>query len=283
MTLKLPTTDSYAITHQGNVRSHNEDACLDLPQRGVWVVADGMGGHAQGDYASQLIVQKVQSLGEFDRPSDKIDALEQTLQGVNTHLFTKSSSAPEPTIIGSTVVALAAFDRFGVFTWAGDSRAYRLRDGTLAQVTRDHSEVQDLVDQGLVKAEEAELHPQANVVTRAVGGTSELYLDYRLTELAKGDRFLLCSDGLFKDVPETEIAELLGKGNAASCAQGLIDVVLGRECRDNVTVIIVDIEALPAATAADEEPAEEDVPGEDSADEPSSDPDRTEPPSTEVE
>jgi len=234
------SVDSVAFTHQGNVRDHNEDACVDIGKRGLWVVADGMGGHEQGDYASQLIVERVRDFPELDRPSEIVDLLEERLVGVNRHLFQKSQAGPQPVVIGSTVVALSVFDRFGLLVWAGDSRAYRLREGTLERVSRDHSEVQTLVDQGLVLPEDAESHPQANVITRAVGGLEDLYLDYELRELEPGDRYLLCSDGLYKDLTDLELEERLKVGSAEEAAMDLLNTALSRECSDNVTVVVVD-------------------------------------------
>ena len=145
-----------------------------------------------------------------------------------------------PLLIGSTVAALLAFDRYCVTVWAGDSRVYLLRENKLSMVSRDHSEVQNLVDQGLVAAEDAESHPQANIITRAVGGAESLYLDYVLRELTDGDRFLICSDGLFKDVTEPEIQQFLDKGSCAEASKTLLDLALSRECKDNVTVVVVD-------------------------------------------
>jgi serine/threonine protein phosphatase PrpC len=231
---------SSALSHQGNVRDHNEDSCLDNGARGLWVVADGMGGHDHGDYASQLIVERLQHVPPADRPSEFIDSVENTLMEVNQHLYDKSMQGEEPSVIGSTVVALLAFDRYCVTAWVGDSRAYVLHKGRLAQVSRDHSEVQSLVDQGLVRAEDAESHPKANVITRAVGGAEYLYVDFELREIAGGDRYLLCSDGLFKDINEDEIADYLGRGDCEEAAASLLELALSRTCNDNVTVVVVD-------------------------------------------
>ena len=158
----------------------------------------------------------------------------------NRHLYDKSIEGEQPTVIGSTVAALLAFGRYCVTVWAGDSRVYLLRGGDLTMVSRDHSEVQDLVDQGLVKPEDAESHPQANVITRAVGGQESLFLDYVLRELDVGDRFLICSDGLYKDITEPEITQHLREGNCVEASKALLDLALSRECNDNVTVLVVD-------------------------------------------
>jgi protein phosphatase len=241
---------SNAITNQGNVRDHNEDACLDAGDRGFWVVADGMGGHDFGDYASELIVERLGTIPELVRPSEFVNRVEDELLAVNRHLFDKSMEGEEPSVIGSTVVVLLAFERFCVSVWAGDSRIYRLRDGQLSRVTRDHSEVQNLVEQGLVKEEDAESHPQANVITRAVGGADSLFLDYRLDELAPDDRFLLCSDGLYKDITDAEIGDELTRGDCRETSESLLALALSRECNDNVTVLVVDFAATGVADAS---------------------------------
>lgn len=244
---------SAGSTSQGNVRDHNEDACLDSGDSGLWVVADGMGGHESGDYASQLIVDRLREVPAVERPSERVNRVEDELLDINRHLYDKSMEGEQPTVIGSTVVVLMAFERFCVAAWAGDSRIYRLRDNHLSRVSRDHSEVQKLVDQGLLEPEEAESHPQANVITRAVGGADELYLDYELRELQPKDRYLLCSDGLYKDVSEREIESLLARGDdCATVCQALLELALSRACSDNVTVLVVDfVPADYAATAAD--------------------------------
>lgn len=234
------TCSSAALTHQGNLRDHNEDACLDGGTRRFWVVADGMGGHDSGDYASALIVERLRRLPGGARPSETVDRIEDELLDVNRHLYALSAQRHPPTIIGSTVVVLMAFDGFCVVAWAGDSRAYRLRDGQISRISRDHSEVQLLVERALVKAEDAENHPRANVITRAVGGAAELTLDYELLELQSGDRFLLCSDGLYKDVAEAQMADVLRGGDCHQASRALLDLSLSREAKDNVTVVTVD-------------------------------------------
>lgn len=257
MTLSRFIWHSAAVTNQGNVRDHNEDACLDAAEQGLWAVADGMGGHDSGDYASQLIVERLRGVSAGARPSELVNRVEDELLDVNRHLYDKSMEGERPTVIGSTVVVLMAFDGFCVSAWAGDSRIYRLRGNRLTRISRDHSEVQALVDQGVISEDEAESHPQANVITRAVGGADKLYLDYELQALEPGDRYLLCSDGLYKDVSEPEIARFLGQGDCRTVSDGLLALALSRTCNDNVTVLAVDFERAAAAAAPGGEPSAE--------------------------
>ena len=223
----------------GCVRTINEDACLDLPHIGLWAVADGMGGHEAGDVASRRIVDALGRVGWRPRLGELADAVEAQLEEVNAELLEMAGSSGEDRVIGSTVAVLLALRRQGMVMWAGDSRIYRLRGGVMKQLTRDHSEFEDLLDQGLVNPEEAETHPSGNVITRAVGGCEELALDSVRVDIAGGDRFLLCSDGLYKELDEGEIGERLARGTAQEACTALIETALARGSRDNVTVVVV--------------------------------------------
>lgn len=225
----------------GNERKVNEDACLELPARGLWVVADGMGGHAAGDVASQMIVSKLQGVDSHDKLSDFVDDVEDRVLEVNRRLYDMCSEGDEPRLMGSTLAALLAFGKHVVSMWVGDSRVYRLREGELLkQITTDHSEVEEMIAHGTLSEASALDHPAANVVTRAVGGLDHVYVDLELDELEDKDRYLICSDGLFKDLSEEEIEELLGEGSCVVACHALIDTVLERECADNVTVVVVE-------------------------------------------
>ncbi len=232
---------SASRTDVGNERQVNEDACLDLPARGLWVVADGMGGHAAGDVASQMLVSKLSNVDSHDKLSQFVDDIEDRVLDVNLRLHEMSIQSEEPRVIGSTLAALLAFETHVVSMWVGDSRVYLLRQGgLLRQVTRDHSEVEEMIAKGTLDQESALDHPSANVVTRAVGGLPDLYVDLELSELEDKDRFLICSDGLFKDLAEEEIEQLIGEGSCAEACDSLIDTVLERQCSDNVTVVVVE-------------------------------------------
>jgi protein phosphatase len=230
---------SCCISDVGKVRRINEDACLDHPQAGVWVVADGMGGHAAGDLASQMIVDSLQAVGSADRLSTLVDAVDDRLEQVNLELRRLSRERRDRQTIGSTVVALLVHERICVCLWAGDSRVYRLRGGALTQLTRDHNQVAELVDQGLLTAEEAEAHPASNVITRAIGAADALYLDAKEYAVESDDVYLLCSDGLYKEVAPAEMrATLEGGDDCGELARALVDLALSRGARDNVTVLV---------------------------------------------
>jgi serine/threonine protein phosphatase PrpC len=231
---------SSARTNVGCVRKINEDACLDSGKIGLWVVADGMGGHAAGDLASSSIVAALADIEAPDSLSQLVDAVEDRLFAVNRQLR-EEAARREGQMIGSTVVALLAWRRHCVCLWAGDSRIYRLRAGRLEQLTRDHSQVEEMIDQGELLREDAASHPAANVITRAVGADDELFVDVALFDLEPGDRFLLCSDGLYKEISDEEFAIHLATMDAAQASQDLLSLALERGARDNVTIIVMQV------------------------------------------
>ena len=225
----------------GNQRQVNEDACLELPGRGLWVVADGMGGHAAGDVASQMLVSKLQGIDSHEKLSEFVDDVEDRVLEVNRRLHEMSFEGDQPKVMGTTLAALLAFGSHVISMWVGDSRVYRLREGALLkQVTVDHSEVEEMIADGTLSEASALDHPSANIVTRAVGGLEHVYVDLELDELENKDRYLICSDGLFKDLSEEEIEEILGEGNCVEACHALIDCALDRECADNVTAVVVE-------------------------------------------
>lgn len=228
---------SSAATHVGHVRSVNEDAFLDSREQGLWAVADGMGGHSQGDRASQEIIAR---LSEFRTSND----VETNLQNLMAQLEAANRSCREHhdgQVMGSTVAALHVVDTRGFLLWAGDSRIYRLRDGALRQLTDDHSLVQELHRLGELTAEQAENHPSSNVITRAIGVNDELEVQVRETEIRSGDRFLLCSDGLFKDLKPGELDTLIALPSAQYARDEMLSLALSRGGRDNVTLVVVHI------------------------------------------
>ncbi len=233
------TWTSATLTHTGNVRKHNEDSCLDRADAGLWAVADGMGGHASGDLASQMIVNTLAKVEPGANLSTYVDRVEEALLSVNRKLVDMAAQTQQTS--GSTVVILILFGQYGIMMWAGDSRIYRRRGNEFKQLTTDHSQVEAYVEQGLLTREEAAIHPAGNMVTRAVGAAPDLYLEMDIQELQNGDRYLLCSDGLDKHVTDPEIAQILAKPDPREAAQTLIDVTLSRGAIDNVTVSVIDI------------------------------------------
>lgn len=231
---------SHAATHAGAVRPRNEDALLDRPEIGLWVVADGAGGHGAGDVASAAIVEAMRAVPPGLSAAELLAQVRLRLTAVHQDLQEEAAQRGPGRILASTVVVMLARGDHFAMLWAGDSRAYLLRGGTLTRVTRDHSLVQELVDQGALREEEAESHPQANVITRAIGAQGELELDKVSGRIAEGDRFLLCTDGLFKTMSEQEMAAMLGAGVDA---QAIVMEAVGRGARDNVSAIGVDCRA----------------------------------------
>jgi type VI secretion system protein ImpM len=226
---------SSAATSTGNVRGHNEDAVLDLPEAGLWVVADGMGGHNAGDVASNMIVQALTALTRKASPSAQLNEVEDRLRDVNSRLYA-SSLDNQAGMSGSTIVALLALERHCLSLWAGDSRVYRSRNGSLEQITRDHSEAQEMRDGGMGDSPEA---MTSNVITRAVGGSEDLFLDIELRELRNHDRYLLCSDGLYRELSDADMAHHLTGNDPEGAAKALMKQALSGTCSDNVSVIVV--------------------------------------------
>jgi serine/threonine-protein phosphatase Stp1 len=234
------TFKSASKSHVGMVRQVNEDACLDLPENGLWVVADGMGGHAAGDYVSSLIVDSLRNVAVGRSLDEYVAALKTDLLRVNAAVREETANRGV-TMMGSTVVALVTRDLRGVCLWAGDSRLYRLRKGRLKGISRDHSYVQDLQDSGLLSEAEARVHPRANIVTRAVGVGAQLELAMVELLLMPGDSYLLCSDGLTKTVEDHEIGEVLSHDEPSEIASSLVSLGLMRGGPDNITVIVVKV------------------------------------------
>ncbi len=213
-------------SHAGNVRERNEDSGLDQSATGLWAVADGMGGHAHGDRASQLLIER---LTEVPAASDGLDALiadvSDAAAQANQALVEEQSSHA---VSGTTLVALAVADDQGACLWVGDSRAYRLRDGQLQQLTRDHTEA-----------------PTSHVLTRAIGAQDRLEVDVRTVQLSDGDKYLLCSDGLHGELDDQQIAATLAQSASSTqqAARRLVERALQGECADNVTALVVEFEA----------------------------------------
>lgn len=226
-------------THVGNRRKLNEDAVLDGGDSGVWAVADGMGGHDAGEVASAMVIEALSQVSGATNFDDRAERAVTALHEVNRALRDLANAQGRDRTIGSTVVGLVADQSHYRCFWAGDSRGYRVREGRIEQLTRDHSLVQDLVDAGMLKAEDAEGHPNANVVTRAVGATDVLRVDAVGGEVRGGDTFMLASDGLTRLVNEAELLAGMSSADLASAADHFIELALARGAPDNVSFAIV--------------------------------------------
>ncbi|GAB7533760.1 serine/threonine phosphatase PppA [Pseudomonas sp. 3A(2025)] len=232
------TYQAASYSHTGMVRSLNEDACLALSERGLWVVADGMGGHAAGDYVSSLIVDALRGVPPLAALTAYGDALALRLQDINAEVREETVRRGVQ-VMGSTVVVLAVREDQGECLWAGDSRLYRLRDGVLQSLSSDHSYVQELIDNGLLNEAQARVHPRANIVTRAIGVEDRLSLSRVTVQILPGDTFLLCSDGLNKTAEDHEIRGVLSHPNPYEVVRSLVHLGLTRGAPDNITAIVV--------------------------------------------
>lgn len=233
---------SSSATHTGMVRKVNEDSFITRDEIGLWSVADGMGGHQAGDVASQLVVRFLGNVPMGGDINELVEATETALNSANSELIGMDEHYDSNRVPGSTVVVLLIAGDEAAVVWAGDSRIYRLRNGQAEQITRDHSHVQELVDEHLIGPEEAESHPLANVITRAVGIEEPLDLEVRRIDCVDGDRFLLCSDGLSRLVSLEEIQELMQTSLLDESVKSMIHTALLRGAPDNVTVVSVQVD-----------------------------------------
>ncbi len=229
-----------ARSHVGLKRKVNEDAVLALPEESLWLVADGMGGHEAGDYASRLIADMVAAIPPGLPPSDRLAALRDVIQKAH-QVIRQEVAARGGGTIGSTVACLMLANGHFVGLWAGDSRIYLLRDRKIQMLTTDHSVVADLVLAGQMSWDEAEQHPQSNAITRAVGVGDELELDKIRGEVQQGDRFLICSDGLSKYATFAMLEKALSEMPIETVADQLIQIALDGGGADNITAVVVDI------------------------------------------
>ncbi|MEP6649262.1 MAG: protein phosphatase 2C domain-containing protein [Lapillicoccus sp.] len=235
-------------------KSRNEDSGYAGPH--LLVLADGMGGHAAGDVASSLIVGQLAPLdGESIGAEQALPALEKSVREANSSLRRAMEDDPKLRGMGSTTIAMLRTGNKLAMAHIGDSRAYLLRDGTLSQITKDHSFVQQLVDEHRITAEEAEDHPQRSLVTRVMTGQADDEPDLSMRELKAGDRYLLCSDGLSDFVGRDIIEEILTESpNPSAAAERLIEVALKASARDNVTVVVADVVDLQRSEAPSTSP-----------------------------
>ena len=227
-----------AATHVGRVRERNEDGYLVRPDVGIWMVADGMGGHSAGDVASAAVVD---ALGRIDRrpvsAADLLTFCEERIIAANNRINEIARERGE--VLGTTIAALLIYNRHYACVWSGDSRIYLARDGTIQQVSRDHTEVEELIAQGILNEDEARNWPRRNIITRAIGVQEHPELDIQNGVLCANDTFVLCSDGLTQHVANQEILARVGDNLSQKACDELIELTLQRGAADNVTVIVV--------------------------------------------
>jgi serine/threonine protein phosphatase PrpC len=234
-----PAVVSATASHRGLVREVNEDAVLDAAPVGLWAVADGVGGADAGDRASMAIVETLLLVPKPVNAADLLATTRAALDDINRRLLAESRGEGSARGIASTVACLLIADERFFCLWAGDSRLYRWRDGQFRQISRDHTEVQALIDQGTITAAEAAGHPSANTITHAVGIEPVLRLDCVEADVRADDRFLLCTDGLSKVLSDAEIALVVELLDPTEAVTRLIRMALDRGAPDNVSVVAI--------------------------------------------
>ncbi|MGC5172428.1 Stp1/IreP family PP2C-type Ser/Thr phosphatase [Micromonospora sp. DT81.3] len=233
---------SAAISHTGKVRSNNQDS--GYAGSNLFVVADGMGGHAGGDVASSLAVTRLESLDRtYSSTAEAERELQHAIADAAADLIEMVRERPELAGMGTTVSALVMVDGYAVIAHIGDSRIYLYRDDQLTQITTDHTFVQRLVESGRITEEEARYHPRRSVLMRVLGDmSSDPEVDTFIMPTQDGDRWMLCSDGLSGVVDDAHTAKALGMGIAPGrTADNLLKQALDGGAPDNVTIVIVDV------------------------------------------
>lgn len=231
-------------TNVGMVRKINEDSIISLPEMQLWAVADGMGGYEAGNVASDMIVKSLDEITAKATVNAFVNCIEDSLIEVNQRILEYADIMLDGRTLGSTVVALAIKGNVGTCLWAGDSRLYRFRNNELVQLSRDHSRVEELVQQGFLSPEEAQNHPDANVITRAIGASAEICIDINVFSVQVGDMFLLCSDGLYNMLSSEDISKTLASLPMEKVVAALIQKTLDNGASDNVSVIVVKGESV---------------------------------------
>jgi len=231
---------SGSATDVGRVRDHNEDSLI--ADGMVFAVADGMGGHAAGEVASRIAVEALATLVEH--PPASTEELAEVLREANRGILQSQEDSPEQRGMGTTVAGLTVVDAGGREHWVvfniGDSRVYRLADNRMSLVTRDHSEVRELMDAGLIDADEAARHPMRNVITRSLGSDPAPSPDVWVLPPTPGERFVVCSDGLSNELDDREIMLVARKyADPQIAADQLVAAAVRAGGRDNVSVVVV--------------------------------------------
>jgi serine/threonine protein phosphatase PrpC len=232
------TFQSASRSHAGARRMLNEDRVLDRDGARLWAIADGMGGHSAGDVAAARVIAALEGIDHGASGYAYLDDILAAVSSANAAIHGEQTLRGGQTS-GATLVALVAHEGHYACLWAGDSRAYRLNGGALAQITHDHSLVQQLIDSGAIEEAARKQHPNAHVITRAIGVGAKVELDRAFAPIAAGDTFLLCSDGLTACVDDDELSLLLAEADPQDAADRLLATALARGARDNVSLIVI--------------------------------------------
>jgi serine/threonine protein phosphatase PrpC len=229
--------ESWSRTHEGRVRSHNEDSYVARDGEGLWAVADGMGGHEGGEWASGRIVRELGRIETGKGFEASCEAARQAILAANRQILAEGKKRGKR--MGSTLVMLIVEGPRYAILWAGDSRAYLMRGGKLVQLSRDHTQVQEMVARGLMTPEQALGHPMGHILSRAVGVQKDVEIDRADGEVQSGDIFLLCSDGLHGVVDDGEISAHFAREAPERALDQLVELTLANGAPDNVTGIAV--------------------------------------------
>ncbi len=243
-----PGFDVSSTTHAGKVRERNEDSCLVRTDIGMWAVADGMGGHEAGDVASRILVESLDAIEQPEAALDLLEQCEAQIFRANRQIMDLGRARNGATI-GTTAAVLLIRDRHYACVWAGDSRVYLISRGAIRQLSRDHTEVEELVAAGRLAREDAERWPN-NVITRAVGVAEDLALDVVTGSADPGDTFVICSDGLPRHLCDGEILKYAAGRNARAACETLLELALERGGLDNVTIVVIRV--MPAMSRSSE-------------------------------
>lgn len=236
---------SHSLTHTGNVRPHNEDAILAKTERGLWAVADGMGGHTAGDFASQYLISHLQQYSEQYEGKELSDKIFQCLSEAHQFIYQHSRCLPEQPIIGTTIVVLVMESDHYHCYWSGDSRCYLMRDNALSLITTDHTEAEQLMQTSefMAAMSPKEQLRAENTLVHAIGIDNSLpYIDYVTDYIYEGDRFLLCSDGINKVYDDSELAYRMQGNDVCDINVRFIDDAVNGHAPDNLSSIVIGIE-----------------------------------------
>jgi serine/threonine protein phosphatase PrpC len=230
-------------TDVGRVRDHNEDSLLDAA--GAWFVADGLGGHAAGEVASRIAVEVLGELAE--QPADGPEGVAALVRRANDGILAAQREDRDRAGMGTTLTGLTLVGPDDEVEWAvvnvGDSRVYRIDAGGIEQLTRDHSEVAELVDAGLLDPADVPFHPMRNIITRSLGATPDVVPDTWVRPVVPGETFVLCSDGLSNELDDETIHALVAAADdPQAAADALVAAALEAGGRDNVTVVVVTVD-----------------------------------------